>query len=589
MFDGLDEMPERDRLALADAISVFATANSGVRVVVTARPAGFRTALPRLASFQLCAIAPLSLTEIGAFVQLWQRSIDGDSSQTDDRSREILRRLRGTERALQLARNPLMLSILLLVRRGGGDLPEQRSALYDETLRVLLSSWNVEAHDPIRREQAIPLLAWLSFEMTRRKDSRVAEAELNRTLRDAMRGMPEYFSYDVVAPERFAENVELRSSILVNVGREISDGWLQTVYEFRHLTLQEYLAAVAIADGHCAPVANGLSLGDAIGPHLGDDFWQEIIPLVAVRLGRRSETLLKTMIAIVTGYQRPPRDGNRHVTCTMLTQCLLDQVPAHPDLIAEAADAVFGLVPPGRSQLEALARGPYAQPVADAAADCVADDWRLEEAADAVGTVVRVAARTRGFEVDSRAWRLPSWSASVLASYAAFEVEGQRPLVCPTQGPWADVGGLLESRAPGLRLLAARRIAVSALQCRRLQASAGLVLSLYEHWQRDRSQAVQRSAAAALAGLLSHADTALPRELPNITAYRLRKEMRAQSSAAPGHERAAILAVASRFALWTDEETAEIARTFSPTDRWSALVAAGTGTRKGASLSGMHS
>lgn len=581
MFDGLDEMPERERLALSDAISVFANSNRGVQVVVTARPAGFRAALPRLASFNLHAIAPLSSAEIERFVFLWQRSLDGDSEETHQRAREILRRLRATPRALQLARNPLMLTTLLLVRRGGGDLPERRSALYDETLRVLLSSWNVEGHQPIRREQAIPLLAWLSFEMTSRQEVRIPESDLNNAVRRAVQAMPEFFSYDPVTPERFAENIELRSSILINVGRELIDGRLQTVYEFRHLTLQEYLAAIAISDGHCEPRVDGSSIADTVRPYLGDDSWQEILPLVAVRLGRRSSVLLREMIAIVRGESECPPGGRREVVNAVLTQCLVDQVITPPDVISQATDAVFGLMPPGRPQLEAIAAGPYAQPLANAAAGCVANDWRLEEAANALGAIVQTATHAKGSEIDHTTWDLPPWAGPVLASYWAIEYANDPPSLPVPRTDWSDVTQLLGQESPGLRVLGARRVAVSARRGEAPTEGPDLVETLYALWQGDTSDAVRRSAAAALATVLSCTDAPIPDDLPDLTPHRMAKRLRVHPSTTSDAERAAALALGRRFRLWTEEELAELTEDL-PAGRWSALAAEIDASRKAA-------
>jgi hypothetical protein len=50
----------------------------------------------------------------------------------------------------------------------------------------------------------------------------------------------------------FVRKIEQRSSLLSHVGHEVAGGEIVGVYEFKHLTFQECLAARAIVKGHHA-------------------------------------------------------------------------------------------------------------------------------------------------------------------------------------------------------------------------------------------------------------------------------------------------------------------------------------------------
>jgi len=70
-------------------------------------------------------------------------------------------------------------------------------------------------------------------------------------------------------PEEFLRLVESRTSLLVEVGSQRHDGRETPVYEFRHLTIQEYLAAVALIRGHFPGHDPARSLAERIGPLAG--------------------------------------------------------------------------------------------------------------------------------------------------------------------------------------------------------------------------------------------------------------------------------------------------------------------------------
>jgi predicted NACHT family NTPase len=59
---------------------------------------------------------------------------------------------------LQLASTPLLATILLLIWRNTGDLPERRVELYEYCCRVLIERW--EAHHDVIYQSTLTKLDW---------------------------------------------------------------------------------------------------------------------------------------------------------------------------------------------------------------------------------------------------------------------------------------------------------------------------------------------------------------------------------------------------------------------------------------------
>jgi len=72
------------------------------------------------------------------------------------------------------------------------------------------------------------------------------------------------------APTKFLELLEKRSSILIEAGVIDQDGQEVSVYEFRHLTFQEYLAGLALIDGRYPGHVRGSRLAQRLAPLAGE-------------------------------------------------------------------------------------------------------------------------------------------------------------------------------------------------------------------------------------------------------------------------------------------------------------------------------
>ena len=120
--------------------------------------------------------------------------------------------------------------------------------------------------------------------------------ELQKSIVRARREMPELLGYTTVTPFRFIDQVEERSSLLIQAGLEkIGNCHLVPTYEFSHLGFQEYLTAKAIAE-LWIPESDGDNSVKILIQHINDEHWREIIPMAAVLLGLQTRPLIECLI-----------------------------------------------------------------------------------------------------------------------------------------------------------------------------------------------------------------------------------------------------------------------------------------------------
>jgi len=329
LIDGLDEISDDGtRKAFAQNLRTFIAMFPTASLVVTSREAGFRLVAGVVASVcEQTLLAPLAEDDVKRLCERWNVAVFGDKPRVLAEAQDLAGKIWGNDRIRALAENPLLLTTLLVVKRWFRELPRSRAALYRVAVNVLIRTWNVEGFDPLDEEETLAQLSYVACSMMEAGQQQIGRKALLKLLQEARKELDAELGYAKISPSDFIERIEYRSSLLMQVGHAEVEGEIQELFEFRHLTFQEYLAARGFVQEQYPGRNDGKNLADLLEPHFEDERWREVIPLATVMAGRKAEETIKRLTKAcevlkfsVTGG----RSTESHVL--LLCQCLLDEV-----------------------------------------------------------------------------------------------------------------------------------------------------------------------------------------------------------------------------------------------------------------------
>jgi DNA polymerase III delta prime subunit len=242
LLDGLDEIWADMRRDTSMEVSRLALNLEGAKVILSSRTGDLTTPL---AAFTAVEVSPLSASQVRDIAARWL-------SQPD----EFLEAL-GTLPYRDVADRPLLLRQLLLLYKRYGFLPEQPAHVYKRVIRLLLEEWDVQRQiirrskyagfDPDRKAEFLAALAYyLTYNL---KQKRFDEAQLVQ----AYSRFCTTFNLPLDDAAEVAREIETHTGIFVESAHEI--------YEFSHLSIQEYLCAdYLVRDGSLRLVRAALAL-----------------------------------------------------------------------------------------------------------------------------------------------------------------------------------------------------------------------------------------------------------------------------------------------------------------------------------------
>jgi NACHT domain/Restriction endonuclease len=344
LIDGLDEIAEdKNRIAFVNQLRTFIATYPTINIIVTSREAGFRVVAGSLATYcENYTVSNLIAKEIEELCLKWHTAVIDGSQNTIKEANKLSELILKDSRIKVLAENPLLLTTLLFVKRWAGYLPTKRSVLYQEMIKLLLVTWNVEGHEILDIEEAEPQLAFVAYWMTKNRQQTITADELNSCLIDARKQMPEILGYTNVNPTEFIKRVESRSSLLIMAGhKRLDSGNITAVYEFLHLSFQEYLTAKAIVKKFIPISDIENKIVDIIKPNVNNENWKEVIPLAAVLLERDTKDLIEYLISeskTSAVKEKNKQQKENKLAPSLLGSCLANEVQISPDLLETAIE-----------------------------------------------------------------------------------------------------------------------------------------------------------------------------------------------------------------------------------------------------------
>ncbi|MCP4361193.1 MAG: SUMF1/EgtB/PvdO family nonheme iron enzyme [Chloroflexi bacterium] len=307
----------------------------GNRIIVTSRIVGYNEAPLAGQPWRTYTLTDFDQADIERFISQWTRifavSIRGDTEPVRRQARqecdELLAAIEARPSVRRLAGNPLLLTILALIKYTGVTLPEQRVKLYELYLQALIESWNLaRALDQkpvgpgINYEETVQVLAPLALWLRQENPTAglVSQSQLENWLTgyyqtewDLPRGQARRRGRD------FLNSVEHYSNLLLERG--------ERQYGFLHLTLEEMLAAKGLAQLYFDDPPAAMAL---INRTLADPGWHESLQLavgaigVVQQLPKMAGAILQELLTLT-----PPGTEPGYAV-TFAGQILLDAGPA---------------------------------------------------------------------------------------------------------------------------------------------------------------------------------------------------------------------------------------------------------------------
>ena len=251
IFDGLDEVPEANRVRVRQAVAALLREYSAVqRVIVTCRVRSY-TGAAVLPGFTAHTLAPFDEEKIAGFVTAWYRAQAALGRLTEERATERAQDLHQAAKNAELrelSSNPMLLTTMALIHQREVGLPRERVRLYALAVHILLNRWQQRKGlavsdalaallgDDLKLRALLERLAYEAHQrQTQQTGSDLPRKDLLVLLED-----PTYLGNVGLAAE-FLDYVDQRAGLLVGQGGDADRQQPQT-YTFPHRTFQEYLA-----------------------------------------------------------------------------------------------------------------------------------------------------------------------------------------------------------------------------------------------------------------------------------------------------------------------------------------------------------
>jgi hypothetical protein len=278
MFDGFDEVAETRRGDVSEWMTEEMRRYPRSVFILTSRPPGYEKHFTAEKLDTMLYVRAFNDEQRQEFVHKWyacQERYDRGGRSTPDviqraeqNANSLLQQLEKRPKLSAMADNPLLLNMIATFHRfhPGDDLPKYRAALYADICKLQLTDRPRAKGIPmlLNLEQNLQLLQLIAMRMTDMLSGRMTSAA-GEVLRVWIRQPLSLLNY-AVSPDQWIEQIVEVSELLVEKETNL--------YEFAHLSFQEYLAAAQIK------ASQDISI---LLNHFEESEWRETILLYAAQ------------------------------------------------------------------------------------------------------------------------------------------------------------------------------------------------------------------------------------------------------------------------------------------------------------------
>ncbi|MEO1430165.1 MAG: HEAT repeat domain-containing protein [Cyanobacteria bacterium J06633_8] len=312
LLDGLDEVAqENQQVKVVQHIDSFLQEFSRNRVIITSRPAGYERGYFRVDGFPHYEIQAFDDQKIKLFISQWYDSHCEDKVEASRQTKYLEAAIERQERIKLLARNPLLLTIIVLINRVGAELPRERYRLYERAVETLLTAWDAGKElnyrlplEYLKPRDFKPLMQEIAYWIHSKGSTGDKEGgtlidqddlieQLSRCIKKRKKRQNLEFYEAKEEAKSFLGYIQERAGLLDVQGRNC--------YAFVHKTFQEYLAAEDIDERYQNDGGFQVVL-DSIRNHLHDPHWREVLLLLVAK--QKSNNAAKAIRLILDSNSR---------------------------------------------------------------------------------------------------------------------------------------------------------------------------------------------------------------------------------------------------------------------------------------------
>ena len=291
MLDGLDEVPDAQR-ELVSQWANWQMQNYPSQFILTSRPHGYNSNFFR--GVERIDILDFNNDQKRTFIEKWYRFIAWETkwrwhwieSQRQDPARQLsetqaraqsqndadqaaadLRQQLFADLSLiDLAKNPLLLTIIAVAHKFKERLPQRRLDVYREIFKLLLEDRPYQRQTRLTISNSADnqkILQLLALALTKANITQFQPRQGAKCIQDRL---AKIHPDPALTPEKFLQEIQQVSGLLAG-----GEGYL---YEFTHKTFQEYLAAVELSE-------RGIGKQEVMN-NLADKNWKEVVYFYAL-------------------------------------------------------------------------------------------------------------------------------------------------------------------------------------------------------------------------------------------------------------------------------------------------------------------